>query len=125
MLDEAVLPKVEPKDVNILIALPCYGSQVFVSHARSMRSLIDIFKQYGIRHQIVEVTSESLIPRGRNVFANIVVFDKDPAGNDYTHLLFLDVDIGFNAANILQAIGWNKTSWPSLIPARQSIGITS
>lgn len=102
------MPEVKANEVNLLIALPCYGGVTFVSHNRSLRILIDILKQYGVRHQIVELTSESLIPRGRNAFANVVAFDKDPEGNHYSHLLFLDVDIGFNGANILDAIGQDK-----------------
>lgn len=108
MLDESQLPSIDASTVNVLIALPCYGGTTYVSHNRSMRQLIDTFRSYGIRHQILEVTSESLIPRGRNNLANIVAFEKDPLGEYYTHLLFLDVDIGFNAINIVQAIGWNK-----------------
>lgn len=102
------MPEVKASEVNLLVALPCYGGVTFVSHNRSMRILVDVLKQYGVRHQIIELTSESLIPRGRNAFANIVAFDKDPEGNHYTHLLFLDVDIGFNGANILDAIGQDK-----------------
>src|ERR1035437_4223033 len=108
MLDQSKLPKVDAGTVNILIALPCYSNQTFVSHNRSLRALTDLLKQTGVRHQIVELGTESLIPRGRNAFANIVCFDKDPLGADYTHLLFLDVDIGFNPVNIAQAIGWDK-----------------
>lgn len=108
MLDESQIPVVDSSKVNILIALPCYGGTTYVSHNRSLRMLEETFKQHGIRYQILEVTSESLIPRGRNSLANVVAFDKDPAGNEYTHLLFLDVDIGFNPINIVQAIGWDK-----------------
>jgi hypothetical protein len=102
------MPEVKACDVNILVALPCYGGLTYVSSNRSIRIMIEIFRQYGIRHQIIELTSESLIPRGRNAFANVVAFDKDPNGEHYTHLLFLDVDIGFNGANILDAIGQDK-----------------
>ena len=106
--DPANPPVVNAADVNVLIGLPCYGGVTFVSHNRSLRMLIETFNRAGVKHQILELTSESLIPRGRNAFANIVAFDKDPHGNDYTHLLFLDVDIGFNAENIVQAIGMDQ-----------------
>lgn len=108
MLDLETLPKVDAGLVNLLIALPCYGSQVFVQHARSLRGLTDLLKSYGARFTIAETQTESLIPRARNAFANICCFDGDLAGNQFTHLLFLDVDIGFNPINIVQAIGWDK-----------------
>ena len=103
-----LISQIVPQEVNILIALPCFGGVTFVSHNRSLRVLTELFKMKGIRHQIIEITSESLIPRARNAFANVVAFDKDPNGDFYSHLLFLDVDIGFNGQNILEAIGWKK-----------------
>jgi hypothetical protein len=94
--------------VNLLIALPCAGGKTFLAHNRSMRLLIARLTELGIRHQILELGTESLIPRGRNAFANICCFDKDPIDQTYTHLLFLDVDIGFNPENIVQALAFDK-----------------
>lgn len=108
MLDRNNLPKVDAGLVNILIALPCYGSQTFVQHNRALRGLTDMLRQYGAKFTIAETITESLIPRARNAFANICCFDGDQNGKDFTHLLFLDVDIGFNPINILEAIGWDK-----------------
>lgn len=108
MLDPASVPKVEASSVNLLIALPCYGGVTFVSHNRSIRALYDTLRLAGVRYQPVEITAESLIPRARNAFGNMVAFDHDPYGQHYTHLLFLDVDIGFNPSNICEAIGWDK-----------------
>jgi hypothetical protein len=108
MLDQQSLPKVDAGLVNILIAMPCYGSQVYVQHTRSLRGLTDRFRAYGTRFTIAETITESLIPRARNAFANICCFDGDANGRDFTHILFLDVDIGFNPDNIIEAIGWDK-----------------
>ena len=108
MLDPSKLPTVDPRSVNLAICLPCYSNQTFVPHNRSLRQLVDLLTKFGVRHQILDLGTESLIPRGRNAFANIVCFDRDPFGEWYTHLLFLDVDIGFNAINITQALGWDK-----------------
>jgi len=94
--------------MNILIACLANGATTYVSHNRSLRLLLDAFRNCGIRHQVLEVVGESLIPRGRNACASIVALDKDPNGQDYTHLLFLDSDIGFNAANIMQMINCDK-----------------
>lgn len=108
MLDPSKVPVVDAGAVNLLIALPCYGGQTFVSHNRALRGLIEVLKANGIRHLVSDTTTESLIPRARNAFGNVVCFDHDPFGQFYTHLLFLDVDIGFNPYDILSAIGWDK-----------------
>lgn len=108
MLDPSKYSTVDAGTINLLIGLPCYGSVSYVQHNRSLRALCEQLQQKKIRYQIAETTTESLIPRARNAFANICTFDRNVAGEQYTHLLFLDVDIGFNPDNILQAIGWDK-----------------
>jgi len=108
MLDQSSLPKVDAGSLNILIGLPAYGSTTFVQHNRSLRALEKLFLLNKIKYTIAETQTESLIPRARNAFANICCFDRDGNGDQYTHLLFLDVDIGFNPDNILQMIGWDK-----------------
>lgn len=108
MLDPQKLPKVDAGLVNILVALPCYGSVVYVQHTRALRGLSDLFRAYGVKFTIAETTTESLIPRARNNFANICCFDGDANGRDFTHLLFLDVDIGFNPNNIVELIAWDQ-----------------
>lgn len=108
MLDPSKVPVVDAGTVNLLIALPCYGGTTFVQHNRSLRWLIEVLRGYGIRHTIQETTTESLIPRARNLFGNMVAFDHDASGQFYTHVLFLDVDIGFNAPDIASLIGWDK-----------------
>jgi len=95
-------------EINLLIGLPCYGAQTYVTHNRSMRGLIKLLEDYKIKYTIGETLTESLIPRARNCFGNICCFDKDQNGEHFTHLLFLDVDIGFNPQNIKDAIAWNR-----------------
>jgi len=101
-------PGVESKDINLLIATPAYGGVTHVPYNRALRKLEFKLFKYGIRHYIGETTSESLIPRARNGFANTVAFDKDAEGREFTHLLFIDADIYFNADNIVQMLGFNK-----------------
>jgi hypothetical protein len=108
MLDPSKCPPVDAGLINLLIGLPCYGGQSYVTHSRSLRGLTEVLTANKVRHQIAETLTESLIPRARNCFANICCFDKNVAGDQYTHLLFLDVDIGFNPLNILEMLGWDK-----------------
>ncbi len=115
---EEVVQSFDFSKVNLLIGLPCYGGMTHVAHNRSMRQLEKMLAQYRIRHTISETTTESLIPRGRNSIANLCLFEKDEAGEEYTHLLFLDVDIGFHPYNIIQAIAWNRDITALPYPAK-------
>jgi len=108
MLDPSTLPKVDAGTISLLIAMPCYGGTTHVAHNRALRGLTDLLQQKGIRYFIAETLTESLIPRARNAFANICCCDRDAFGNQYTHLLFLDVDIGFNPNNIIDMLAWDK-----------------
>lgn len=108
MADQTQQEGVWTETLNILVGTPCYGGVSHVSFNQSIRSLVATFNQYGVRHQVVEYKNESLIPRGRNFLANIVALDKDYEGREYTHMLFIDADIGFNPADILKAVAQNK-----------------
>lgn len=111
---------VQTKDICILIACPAYGGLTHASHNEALRGLEQVFGKYGIRYSVLPILTESLIPRARNAYANIVAFDKikqltpDGMGGfredmvHYTHLLFLDVDIGFNPQNIIEMIRMNQ-----------------
>lgn len=108
MLDVNTIPKVDSGNINLLIALPAYCSQTYVQHNRSLRALEHLLRKLGVSYNIAETQTESLIPRARNAFANICCFDRDAEGKQYTHLLFLDVDIGFNPDNVVQMLGWDQ-----------------
>jgi hypothetical protein len=101
---------------------------------RAIRELHDHLNRIGIRHQVVDLPGDSLIPRARNLFANVACFDKGPDGVPFTHLLFIDADIGFNARDIESMLAWNKDicglpytrkslNWPAIIMAVQK-GVT-
>lgn len=88
--------------VNLLIACPCYGGQTYATHNSSVIELNNMLLQMGVRFSLHYLPNESLIPRARNRFGTMML------QGDYTHLLFLDVDIGFNARDIISLVALDK-----------------
>lgn len=74
---------------KILIATPCYGSQCYINYLDSVLKLQQYFLENGIDYEILTF-AESLITRARNSYVAYFL------SKDFTHLLFIDADIGFN-----------------------------
>lgn len=75
----------------LMIGTPCYNGNVTVNYLRSLVAMIGFLDQQGVRTGMLTPSHESLITRARNLIANEFLREKD-----YTHLLFIDADIGFS-----------------------------
>jgi FkbM family methyltransferase len=106
---EGIVPHtgIQAHSVNLLIACPAYGGLTYVSHNSSIISLIQQLNHLQVKHELRYLPNESLIPRARNYYANRLL-DGDPNGQPFTHLLFLDVDIGFGAQDIISLLALDK-----------------
>ena len=96
------------KRANILVGVPCFGGNV---QHRCVHSLISVLRRLdsaGMKHTLIFVCNESLVTRARNYFANVAAFDFDVAGRPYTHLLFIDADLAFNDADVLEMVRADK-----------------
>ena len=89
--------------MNVLIATPCYGGLVHHTYFMSMLDLMKEFAKFGIDNQVIMIPAESLIQRARNFYVSIMLTCKQ-----YTHLLFLDADIGFSGESIVRMLLKNK-----------------
>lgn len=85
-----------------MIALPCYDRQLTEPFTMSLIQACIYFKQIGMRFGIGTI-SDSLISRARN---SIVA--KFMAAEQFTHLLFIDVDLKFNHNDILKMLWHDK-----------------
>lgn len=87
------------KPIHICIAAPCYGGLV---HTHFMTSIIKLqlkCVELGVNLSYKFLTSESLITRARSILANHVYNDKG-----YTHMMFIDADIEFDADDIIRML---------------------
>lgn len=87
---------------NILIALPCYDRQVTEPFFMSMLKTCMAFKEIGLKFGVSTI-SDSLISRARNQ-----VVAKFMGNKDFTHILFIDVDLGFNPDDIIKMLWHDK-----------------
>ena len=80
---------------KIFIATPMYGGQCGGQYTRAMIELQKICSEYEIQTEFFFLFNESLITRARNYCADEFM------RSDYTHLMFIDSDIGFNPHDVL------------------------
>lgn len=90
------------RQCKLFIATPMYGG---VCHGMYMKSSLDLqtlFMQYGIQSRFSFIFNESLITRARNYLVDEFL------RSDFTHLLFLDSDIHYNAQDIIAMLALDK-----------------
>jgi len=81
---------------KILVCTPMYGGMCTGQYARSSIELGRACQQYGIEIEFFYLFNESLITRARNYCV-----DEFMRNEKYTHLMFIDSDIGFNPQDVL------------------------
>ena len=87
---------------KILIAIPCYDQQVSETTMMSLLDTAVFYAQAGIKFSVSTLT-DSLISRARNTLVS-----KFMALGDYTHLMFIDADIGFKRDAIVKVLWHDK-----------------
>lgn len=81
--------------INILIGTPAYNGLVCIDFVNSMLD----FHKNKLPFSLMMLGNESLITRGRNTIISHFYNMKE-----FTHLLFLDADIGIDAKSIIQLL---------------------
>lgn len=101
--------------MKVLIATPAYGGTVHTSYHESVLRTVQFFADEfpGIRFES-KIISISLLAAARNVFASIVL--NDPS---YTHLLFIDADMGFAPSLIAKMLAFRKPVVGIVAPAKR------
>lgn len=80
---------------KIFLATPMYGGQCHGMYTKSIADLAKICQAYEVDLKLFYLFNESLITRARNYCVDEFV------RSDYTHLMFIDSDIGFDPNDVL------------------------
>lgn len=82
------------REKRLFIATPMYGGQCSGLYTKSTNDLAMSAARYGIDVKFYYLFNESLITRARNYCVDEFL------RSDYTHLIFIDSDIGFNFKDV-------------------------
>jgi hypothetical protein len=84
---------------NILVGTPCYDGTVSHFYMQSYLALQQACRERGIGLDLLMLAGDSLVTRARNRI--VAQFLEMPA---FTHLMFVDADIGYDAAEFLRLV---------------------
>lgn len=84
---------------SVLFCTPCYGGFVHTAHFRSCLQLKEDLVRFGVEHDWLTATNESLVTRARNEMTASFL------GTKHTHLFWLDADIEFTPQDAADV--WN------------------
>jgi len=85
----------ELKKRKIMICTPMYGGQCAGIYTKSCTDLSALARNYGVQIGFFYLFNESLITRARNYLVDEFM------RSDFTHLMFIDSDIGFDPTDVL------------------------
>lgn len=92
----------------------CYGGKVYDKYLQSMIRWTSIASVYQVKWSFNVISNESLVTRARNLAAaNFLTLEHQP-----THLIFIDVDQGFNAEEILVLLNHKKDIITAPVPLK-------
>jgi len=97
----------------ILIGTPCYNGLVTAEYLVSMLGLQKELIRQGIEFEVDTPTTVSLIPVARNYLASEVLRNKR-----FTHLLFIDADLGFEPSLVARLVAADKDVVAGIYPLK-------
>lgn len=95
-----------------MIALPCYDQLISEPTVMSLIRTVMQFKEIGLKFSICTM-SDSLISRARNQIAA-----KFLANKEFTHLMFIDCDLGFSGDDIIKLLWHDKDIMTAAYPIK-------
>lgn len=100
--------------VHLAVCTPCYGGQVFQNYLLSVIKLIYACERYGVSLSFIIRGGDSLIPRTRNsIVAEFM------ATENYTHLLWIDADIGFEPEAVFRLLRADRDVSAGVYPLKR------
>ena len=107
--DTPVIPK-----TRIFVATPCYGGMLTTTYFEGCMGLMAECIRKGIGLQFATIGNESLVTRARNTLVQLFMDDV----KEYTHLMFIDADIGFDSRAIFRMLDLDKDVVASIYPRK-------
>ncbi len=102
------------KSTYTFVGTPCYGNTLTVAYSQAITQVQLVFMLMDIPINVVHIGTESLIPRGRNGMC------AEFMGGPYTHLLFIDADIGnFSAVDVINMLLLRKPVVSAIYPLKR------
>lgn len=92
----------ELRKCRLMVATPMYGGMAHGTYTKSCLDLQMMCSQYGIATKFSFLFNESLITRARNYLVDEFL------RSDFTHLLFIDADIHYNAQDIITLLALDR-----------------
>ena len=89
-----------------------FGGQCYGTYALSVMSLISEFNKKGIDYTVNCLYNESLINRARNRLVDTFL------KSNFTHLLFIDADIGFNKDDVIKLLEFDLPVLSAIYPKK-------
>jgi hypothetical protein len=107
------ISKEQLENWHVFFALPCYDSHVTEPFMMSFLQTALYFKEIGLKYSVCTI-SDSLINRARN---NLVA--KFMGNPDYTHMIFIDVDLQFDKQAVLKMLWHDKDVMTASYPIKE------
>jgi hypothetical protein len=98
---------------KIFIASPMYGGLCSGLYTIGMISVSNVLNGAGIPFSYNTLMTESLITRARNLLAHTFL------STNFSHLMFIDADIGFTATDIISMINADKDIICGIYPKKE------
>lgn len=96
-----------------MIATPMYGGMCCGEYTRSMLDVIPTLTSAGVDVSTAFIYNNSLITSARNQLASLFM------QHEFTHLLFIDADVNFQARDILSMLAADKDVIAGIYPKKR------
>lgn len=108
--------RVTTKDLegkSVMVCTPMYGGNANGLYVKSLIELTQLATRQNVKISFNFLFNESLITRARNYLADAFL------RSDFTHLLFIDADIEFDAKDALALVGLDRDIVAAPYPKKQ------
>lgn len=89
---------------RVLVSLPLYGGVCYDRFLTSFHNMVNWGNQVGIKFVLQVISNESLLPRARNLGIQKLLENR----HEFTHILFVDGDMGFEFYRFQRLMEWDK-----------------